>query len=338
MDNRPYISIYKTILKYIHIVLLLLPLQLLHAEVIELHGAAQFDASHPYTKALEKFVDLVQKNYQGEHTLKFILHPNSELGTEKDYFGYMNLGVAVDFAIVSPSHMSTFSPEANIMDVPFLFHDVDHYLRAIRQDVFAPVEQALMVDADVLVLGYGGGEKRHLIGTKPVDTLDKLSGFTMRVQGSPVQTLVFGAIGATPTVISGGEVYNAIQTGVIDGAENSPNAIRQYKWFEVAPHYTLSTVSITVRPLIFSGKSFRKLPTDLQEVIRKAGPEVMAYERDLEISTDGRVLKELRNEGRIKTYEFQSLEELVRLAQPVQTEFAKGIGAYDVLQAIRDLR
>lgn len=325
-------------MKYIYILLLLFPFQHLNAEVIELHGAAQFDATHPYTKALEKFVDLVQEKYHGEHTLKFVVHPNSELGTERDYFGYMNLGVAVDFAIVSPSHMSTFSPEANIMDVPFLFRDVDHYLRAIQQDVFAPVEQALQEDADVLVLGYGGGEKRHLIGTKPVDTLEKLSGFTMRVQGSPVQTLVFGAVGATPTVISGGEVYNAIQTGVIDGAENSPNAIRQYKWYEVAPHYTLSTVSITVRPLIFSGKSFRELPSDLQQVIRNTGPEVMSYERDLEISTDGRVLKELSSTGRVQTYEFQNREELVRLAQPVQTEFAKRIGAFDVLQAIRDLR
>jgi len=64
----------------------------------------------------------------------------------------------------------------------------------------------------------------------------------------------------------------------------------------------------------------------------------MAFERDLEITTDGRVLKQLSSEGKITTHEFQNREELIRLAQPVQTEFAKRIGAYDVLQAIRDLR
>ena len=80
------------------------------AQTITLHGASQFNDDHAFTKALVKFDELVQK-YSGKK-INFVLHKNSELGLEKDYFAYMNQGKAVDYAIVSPAHMSTFSRAA----------------------------------------------------------------------------------------------------------------------------------------------------------------------------------------------------------------------------------
>jgi TRAP-type C4-dicarboxylate transport system substrate-binding protein len=76
-------------------------------QVITLHGASQFNDDHAFTKALVKFEELV-KQYYGK-PVNFVLHKNSELGLEKDYFAYMNQGISVDYAIVSPAHMSTFS-------------------------------------------------------------------------------------------------------------------------------------------------------------------------------------------------------------------------------------
>ncbi len=77
---------------------------------ITLHGAVQFDDNHPFNKALLKFQELVAK-YYGK-PVNFVLHRNSELGLEKDYFAYMNQGISVDYAIVSPAHMSTFAKAA----------------------------------------------------------------------------------------------------------------------------------------------------------------------------------------------------------------------------------
>ena len=98
-----------------------------HAQqaAITLHGASQFGDDHAFTKTMVKFEELVKK-YYGK-PVNFVLHKNSELGLEKDYFAYMNQGKAVDFAIVSPAHMSTFSKAAPFIDAPFLFSDLNHW-------------------------------------------------------------------------------------------------------------------------------------------------------------------------------------------------------------------
>lgn len=307
-------------------------------DVIRLHGACIFDDDHSYTKALVKFSELVQQYYTGPKRVEFILHKNSELGQEKDFFNYMNIGAVVDFAIASPSHASTFSRLVTIMDVPFLFRDTDHYLKTMDSGIFERVEAAVSDRADVLILGYGGGEKRHLVGQKPIRNLAELKGFYMRVMGSPIQSRMFEAVGATPTVISGAEVYNAIQTGVIEGAENSASAILKYKWYEVADQVSLASVSIIIRPLFFSGKRFRKLPADLQAAIRRAGKEAMEFERNYEIAIDAPLMSQLVKEGKVSTHEFTELQELQELAAPVKRDYAAEIGASDILEAINAIQ
>ncbi len=307
-------------------------------DVITLHGASQFDDSHSYTKALVRFTELVEKYYQGPRKVKFILHKNSELGLEKDYFGFMNIGAVVDFAVVAPSHASTFSSMVAIMDVPFLFRDTEHYLASLEADVFAPIAQRVQERADVMILGYGGGEKRHFVGSRPVRNMAELKNFYMRVMGAPIQSRMFSALGATPTVISFGEVYNAIQTGVIEGAENSASAISHFKWFEVAQDVSLSAVSIIVRPMFFSGKRFRRLPPDLQEVIRRAGREAMIFERNFEIETDDPLMQQLEAEGKIRTHPFEERDQLLELAAPVKAAFAEEIGAVSILNAINKIQ
>src|SRR4249920_2375539 len=94
------------------------------AQPITLHGAVQFADDHVFTRSLVKFQELVVQ-YYGK-PVNFVLHKNSELGLEKDYFAYMNQGKAVDYGIVSPAHMSTFSKAAPFIDAPFLFRDLDH--------------------------------------------------------------------------------------------------------------------------------------------------------------------------------------------------------------------
>ena len=128
------------------------------ADTITLHGAVQFNDEHPYNKALLKFEELVKK-YYGK-PIKFVLHRNSELGLEKDYFAYMSQGVSVDYAIASPSHMSTFSPAAPFMDMPFLFRDYDHWNKVLATDVFKPIVDAIAKKADVMLVGFAGGGVR----------------------------------------------------------------------------------------------------------------------------------------------------------------------------------
>ena len=181
-------------------------------QVITLHGASQFNDDHAFTKAMVKFEELVKK-YYGK-PINFVLHRNSELGLEKDYFAYMNQGISVDYAIVSPAHMSTFSKAAPFIDAPFLFRDLDHWNKVLDADVLKPVADEVAQKAQVMLIGYAGGGTRNIFANKPVRNLAEMKGLKVRVQGAPIWSKTFAAIGMSPTVIAYNEVYNAIQNNL----------------------------------------------------------------------------------------------------------------------------
>ena len=203
-----------------------------------------------------KFEELVKK-YSGGKTVNFVLHKNSELGLEKQYFEYMAQGKAVDYAIVSPAHMSTFSKAAPFIDAPFLFRDLKHWNAVLDQDVLKPVADEIAQKADVMLIGYAGGGTRNIFVNKPVKNMQELKGLKVRVQGAPIWSRTFQAAGMAPTVIAYNEVYNAIQNGVIAAGENEAAGVEQMKFYEVAPHLSMTQHAITIRPLCFSARPSR---------------------------------------------------------------------------------
>jgi TRAP-type transport system periplasmic protein len=188
------------------------------AQGLTMHGASQFNDDHAFTKALVRFQELVDK-YSGTKTT-WVLHKNSELGLEKQYFEYMAQGKAVDYAIVSPAHMSTFSKAAPFIDAPFLFRDLAHWNKVLDADLLKPVADEVNQKAEVMLIGYAGGGTRNIFVNKPVRNLQEMKGLKVRVQGAPIWSKTFAAIGMAPTVIAYNEVYNAIQNNVIAAGEN----------------------------------------------------------------------------------------------------------------------
>ena len=306
------------------------------SDTITLHGAVQFNDDHPYNKALLKFEELVKK-YYGK-PINFVLHRNSELGLEKDYFSYMSQGVSVDYAIASPSHMSTFSRAAPFLDLPFLFRDYDHWNKVLAADVFKPIVDEVAQKADVMLVGFAGGGVRNLIANKPVRNMAELKGLPMRVMGAPIQTRMFSAIGAAPTVIAYSETYNAIQSGVIAALDNEALGMIQMKFYEVAPQISLTQHSFTIRPICFSGKTFKRLPANLQAAIVKAGPEAGAYGRHIESGENDAKLNMLAKEGKIKLHAFVDRAKLLELAAPVKAKYAVDIGAQAILAKIDSIK
>jgi len=307
------------------------------AQTITLKGASQFDDSHSFNQTMLKFAELVQK-YYGK-PVNFVLHRNRELGLEKDYFAYMSQGLSVDYAIVAPSHMATFSKQATLMDMPFLFRDLDHWRKVMETgDALKPIADDVVAKADVMLVGYGGGGVRNIVGRKPVRNMEELKALSIRVMGAPIQTRIFQAITAAPTVIAYDEVYNAIQTGVIQAGENESPGWSQMKWHEVAPDVSLTQHAITIRPLCFSAKTFRKLPRELQDAIVKAGREAGAYGRDWERREDEKILEKMRVEGKIRVHPFTERAKLLELVAPVKIAFAKEVGADRVLEAVNAVK
>src|SRR5437868_13794163 len=305
-------------------------------QAITLHGASQFSDDHAFTKALVKFEELV-KQYYGK-PITFVLHKNSELGLEKDYFAYMNQGTAVDYAIVSPAHMSTFSKAAPFIDAPFIFRDLDHWNKVLDADLLKPIADEIYQKADVMLIGYAGGGTRNIFVNHPVRNLAEMKNLKVRVQGAPIWSRTFSAVGMSPTVIAYNEVYNAIQNGVIAAGENEAAGVEQMKFYEVGPNLSMTQHAITIRPICFSGKTFKGLPPDLQAAILKAGKEAGAYGRQVESSEDSAKLDALEKAGKLKRIAFTDRAEMKKLVDPVMAAYAKEIGADAIFNQINTIK
>jgi TRAP-type C4-dicarboxylate transport system substrate-binding protein len=267
-----------------------------------------------------------------------VLHKNSELGLEKQYFEYMAQGKAVDYAIVSPAHMSTFSKAAPFIDAPFLFRDLKHWNKVLDADLLKPVADEVAEKAEVMLIGYAGGGVRNIFVNKPVHNLAEIKALKVRVQGAPIWSRTFQAAGMAPTVIAYNEVYNAIQNNVIAAGENEAAGVESMKFYEVAPHLAMTEHAITIRPICFSQKTFKNLPKDLQEAILKAGKEAGAYGREVESSEDSQKLDALEKAGKLKRVPFADRDAMKKLVDPVMAAYAKEIGADKIFSAINALQ
>jgi TRAP-type transport system periplasmic protein len=305
-------------------------------QVITLHGASQFNDDHAFTKTMVRFEQLV-KQYYGK-PVNFVLHKNSELGLEKQYFEYMSQGKAVDYAVVSPAHMSTFSRAAPFIDAPFLFRDLAHWNKVLDADTFKPIADEVAQRADVMLIGYAGGGVRNIFSNKPASNLNDIKALKVRVQGAPIWSRAFTAVGMAPTVIAYNEVYNAIQNGVISAGENEAAGVEQMKFNEVAPNLLMTQHAITIRPLCFSGKTFKSLPADLQAAIVRAGKEAGAYGRQIESSEDGAKLDAMEKAGKLKRIAFADRDKMKAMVDPVIATYAKEIGADAIYTKINGIK
>jgi tripartite ATP-independent transporter DctP family solute receptor len=306
------------------------------AQTITLNGASQFNDDHAFTKAMVRFEELVKK-YYGK-PINFTLHKNSSLGLEKQYFEYMAQGKAVDYAIVSPAHMSTFSKAAPFIDAPFIFRDLNHWNKVLDADLLKPIAEEINQKAEVMLIGYAGGGTRNIFVNKPVRNMAELKGLKVRVQGAPIWSRTFQAAGMAPTVIAYNEVYNAIQNGVIAAGENEAAGVEQMKFYEVGPNLSMTEHAITIRPLCFSTKTFSKLPKDLQAAILKAGKEAGAYGRQIESSEDTAKLDKMEKEGKLKRIPFADRAAMKKAVDPVIAAYAKEIGADGILAKINAIK
>jgi len=299
---------------------------------VTLVGAVQFNDDHPFTQGLNKFAERVKALYN--KPINFDLHKNSALGLEKQYFEYMAQGKNVDYAVVSPAHMSTFAKAAPFIDAPFVFRDFPHMEAVVNKNLLKPIADEVEAKAGVRLIGYGGGGVRNLFANKPMKNVAEIKGLKVRVQGAPIWSRTFSAIGMSPTVIAYNEVYNAIQNNVISAAENEAAGIEQMKFYEVAPNIIMSQHAVSIRPICFSMKTLNALPKDLQEAIIQAGKEAADYERGVESKGDSGILENLEKAGKLKRIKFEDRDAMKKLVDPVLEAYAKEIGADGIHKAM----
>jgi tripartite ATP-independent transporter DctP family solute receptor len=301
---------------------------------VTLRAGIMVSKDYPFTKGAQFFADKVKERTQGR--IKVDVYPDGVLGSEIEMFEQVRKG-ALDIVVTSPGNLAPFFKEMDLLDLPFLFKDHAHRDAVANGPVGKRYGEELEKKGNVVVLGYFGGSVRNMIcRSKPINSIDDIQGVKMRVWQSSVVIDTWKALGTVPAVIAYAEVYNALQTGVVECAENESLTFTTAKWAEAAKSVALTQHSITIRPFLMSAQNLAKLSKADQELVREAGREAAAYEVKLEVEQDKAAQELLSTKYGVKITR-PDRQPFIERSESVRQSFAKSVGAEATLKEIYSL-
>lgn len=232
---------------------------------------------HPDHLGLLAFEKYIESRLGDKYDVQ--IFPNELLGPSVKAIELVQTG-AIDFAVASTGNLETFDNVYQIFSMPYLFSSVDAYHtvmenEALISDIFKSTEEA----GFEAVTWFEAGT-RNFYATTPIKTPDDLKGKKMRVQQSPTNVRMMQLFGAAAAPMSFGEVYTAIQSGVIDGAENNELALTNNKHGEVAKYYTYNQHQMVPDLLIGNVKFLNELSPEERQIFDEAAKECTRVERE----------------------------------------------------------
>ena len=220
----------------------------------------------------------------------------AQLGEEKDTIEQTQFGV-IDMNRISLGPFNNIIPETQVPSLPYIFRSVEH----MHHVMDGPIGQEILDafgDHDLVGLAFYDGGSRSFYNSKhPINSMADLSGLKFRVMQSDIFVSMVQALGANAVPMPYGEVYSAIQTGVIDGAENNWPSYDTSGHYEVAKYYTLDEHLIVPEVLVMSKKSWEKLSADDQALIRQAAKDSVPVMRDLWFAQEKKSEDKIRAAG-----------------------------------------
>ena len=326
-------SLNYTMEKYMRILsLILMSAFLCHpaisAEII-LKAGHSANADEPYHIGLQKFAEIVETKTNGRVEIQ--IFPNNQLGNEKEMVEGILLGT-VDITVPSNGIVTNFVPELGIFDLPFLFNDRPHMYSVMDGPVGEQLSLVMREKGFRLLGFYEAGVRHIMTRTKPINSIGDLEALKIRTMGIPAHVASFNAFGAKATPMAYSELYGALQSGVVDGAEAANTNYNSKKFYEVAPNWAQIGWTALVSDLIMSEKKFNSLPADIQTILLEAGLESATAERKAYSDSDNSLLSSLKAKGVKVTY--PDAAPFRKASQPVYDEFVKTPAQKKVLEMI----
>jgi tripartite ATP-independent transporter DctP family solute receptor len=257
------------------------------AETIVLKAGHSANPDEPYHVGLQALADRVKELSNGQVEIQ--IFPNNQLGNEKEMIEGLLLGT-LDMTVPSNGVVTNFVPELGIFDLPFLFRDREHMYKVMDGPVGEELGQALEAKGFKLLAFYEAGIRHIMTTKKPIDSYDDLAGMKIRTMQVPAHVASFNAFGANATPLAYGELYGALQSGVVDGAEAANTNYNSKKFYEVAPYWATVAWTALVADLIMSKEKFDSLPADVQQILQQAALESAAIERKTYAESDASLL------------------------------------------------
>lgn len=239
------------------------------------HG---LDRSHPVHLAMEYMAEKVADKSDGK--IEITVYPSQQLGTERECLELLQIG-SLAMTKVSASVLEGFAPDFKVFSLPYIFRNEEHKFNFYESDLGL---QLLQSPEKFWLRGlcyYDAGSRSFYTIDTPIQTPADLEGLKIRVQESPTSVKLVNSLGGSATPISWGELYTALQQGVVDGAENNPPSFYLSRHYEVCKYYSLNEHTTVPDVLMISTVIWDDLTTQQQNWIQEAALESYNYQKKL---------------------------------------------------------
>ncbi len=279
----------------------------------------------PKGKGAQKFQELAQKYTDGK--VKVEIYPNSQLYKDKEEVEALQLGAV---QMLAPS-LAKFGPlgvrEFEVFDLPFILPDK----AALGRITTGPIGKGLLAKLEpkgITGLAYWDNGFKIMTANKPMHKVADFRGLKMRIQSSKVLEAEMRALGAIPQVLAFSEVYQAMQTGVVDGNENTPSNVYTQKMHEVQKHITISNHGYIGYAVIVNKKFWDGLPADVKPQVEKAMADATTYGNGLSQQENDDAIAAMKKAGTSTFYELTAEEraEWMKALEPVTADMASRVG------------
>lgn len=297
-------------------------------------GIGLNDKSAQY-QSLKYFAELVEKNSDGRISVS--LYHSSQLGDDREMMEALQLGVQ-QVTCPSTAPIAPFVNGFKVFDLPFLFptnEAADYVLDGpVGQDLLKQLE-----DIGLVGLAYWENGYRQLTNSKrAVVTPEDVKGLKVRTMENPMHLAAWKAMGANPTPMAFGELFSAMQQGVVDGQENPWGTIYLQNFYEVQQYTTNTGHVYSPFVLLMSKKFYDKLPADLQEVVRDAAVKAKEHNRKLNRKMNADYLEQLKEKMNVTILTPAQKAEFQKAVMSVYDQFKDEIGAELVDQVLEQVK
>lgn len=294
------------------------------------HG---LDQSHPVHKAMIYMAEVAEKESGGK--IEITVYPSQQLGTERECLELLQIG-SLAMTKVSSSVLEGFAPDFKVFSLPYIFRDDKH-----KFDFFeSELGKSLLRSTEKFWLRglcyYDAGSRSFYTKQKPIITPDDLKGLKIRTQESPTSVKLVNALGGSATPISWGELYTALQQGVVDGAENNPPSFYTSKHYEVCKYYSLDEHTSVPDVLVISTVIWDDLSEQEKIWLQESADESYEYQKKLWHEASLEAIEEVKKAGVEIFYPDKSLFEAK--VQPLIEEFKSDKKIFELIQKIKAIK
>lgn len=303
------------------------------AKKVELSLAHEAPPFFVYQIIAERFKEFLEKKVGDEVSVK--IYHSGQLGGEKDTIEGEIIGT-VDMAIVQSSLLALWENQMAYIDIPFLYRDIDHAIKVMNGPIGGAINRKMEKHGVMVLacmnLGFRGVYNRH----KPVYKPSDLEGMKYRVIQNPVYVDLINSWGAKAVPMNFGEVYTALQQGVLDAAGLEPYSYEIMKHYEPAPYFSITNHIYQAFVLTMSKKKFESLTSREQKAILDTAREIIPAGVKITKDIDYRIIGKLVRENKV-LFNVADIEAFKKASRGVHEKYAKKIGM-DVVNSIKAVK